>query len=152
MGAGIMTLMGFSLSAKINPEVDGNQISFGTVDFKPHPPTLTPVFANLDQEMDLMFGSLNFRISPLGSVRLSNPTKSGPSAEKTTSAVMSDPSIGSPSKVNLSVSFTSTKTTECTIKELNEIMGNVDLEETSNHTDKGSSQNFSKGVAADFTT
>jgi hypothetical protein len=64
---------------------------------------------------------------------------------------MSDSTIGSSSEVNSSVSFTSTKTTECTIKELEEIMGNLDLEETSDHTNKGSSQNFGKG-AADFTT
>jgi hypothetical protein len=31
-------------------------------------------------------------------------------------------------------------------------MGNLDLEETSDHTDNGSSQNFGKGATADFTT
>jgi hypothetical protein len=50
-----MNSTGFLLSANSNSKVDGNQISFVTVDFQPHPPTLTPVFASLDQEMDLTF-------------------------------------------------------------------------------------------------
>jgi hypothetical protein len=48
LGVGIMNLMAFSLLANSNPKVDENQISFGTVDFQPHPPTLTLVFASLD--------------------------------------------------------------------------------------------------------
>jgi hypothetical protein len=152
VGIGIMNLTAFSLLANSNPEVDGNQISFGTIDFQPHPPTLTPVYANLDQEMDLTFGSLNFRVGSLGSVRQSDPTKSGPSAKETASTVMSDSSIGSFNEVNLPVSFTLTKTTECTIEEHDKIMGNLDLEETSDHTDKGSSLNFGKGATTDFIT
>jgi hypothetical protein len=62
LGIGIMNLMVFSLLANSNSKVDGNQISFGTVDFQPHPPTLTPIFASLDQEMDLTIGSLNFHV------------------------------------------------------------------------------------------
>jgi hypothetical protein len=65
---------------------------------------------------------------------------------------MSDSSVGSSSEVNLSVSFTPTKTTECTIEELDEIMGNLDLEEILDHSDKGYSQYFGKGATADFTT
>jgi hypothetical protein len=65
---------------------------------------------------------------------------------------MSDSSVGSSSEVNLPVSFTPTETTECTIKELDKIMGNLDLEETSCYSDKGSSQNFVKSATADFTT
>jgi hypothetical protein len=53
LGIGIMNSMAFSLLANIKSKVDGNQISFGTIDFQLHPPTLTPVFAILDQEMDL---------------------------------------------------------------------------------------------------
>jgi hypothetical protein len=79
-GVGIMNSMDFSLSANSNPKVNGNQISFGTVDFQPHPATLTPIFASLDQEMDLTFRSLNFRVSSLGSIRLSDPTKADLSA------------------------------------------------------------------------
>jgi hypothetical protein len=75
--------------------------------------------------------------------------KSGPLAEKTVSAAMSESSAGSSSEVNSLVIFTLTKTTECTIKELDEIMENLDLGETS---DKGSSGNFGKGTTADFTT
>jgi hypothetical protein len=61
-GIGIMNSMAFSLLANNNPEVDGNQISFGTIDFQPHPPTLTLVFARPDQEMELTIKSLNFRV------------------------------------------------------------------------------------------
>jgi hypothetical protein len=87
-GVGNHEFTAFSLSTNSNLKVDGNQISFGTIDFQPHPPTLTPVFANLDQEMDLTFGSLNFCIGSLDSILLSDLTKLGPSAEETASAVM----------------------------------------------------------------
>jgi hypothetical protein len=101
--------MAFLLPANSNLKVNGNLIPFGTVDFQPHPPTLTPVFVSLDQEMDLTFGSLNFYIGSLGSIRLSNPTKSGPSAEKTVIAAISESSVGSSSEVNSQVSFTMTE-------------------------------------------
>jgi hypothetical protein len=99
----------FSIPANNNLKFDGNQISFGTVDFQPHPPTLTPVFASLDEEMDLTFGSLNFCVGSLGSIRLSDPTKLGPSAGKTMTAAMSESSVDSSSKVNSPVSFTTMK-------------------------------------------
>jgi hypothetical protein len=69
-----MNLMAFSLLANSNSKVDENQISFGTIDFQPHPPTLSPVFASLDQEMDLMIRSLNFHVGSLGTIRLSDPS------------------------------------------------------------------------------
>jgi hypothetical protein len=56
--------------------------------------------------MDLMIESLNFRVGSLGSIRLSDPIKSGPSAEKTASAAISESSVGSSGKVNSLVSFT----------------------------------------------
>jgi hypothetical protein len=43
----------FLLLANNSSEVDGNQISFGTINFQPHPPNFTPIFESLDQEMDL---------------------------------------------------------------------------------------------------
>jgi hypothetical protein len=121
-----MNSMAFSLSSNNNPKVDGNQITFGAVDFQPHPPTLTPVLASLDQEMDLMIGSLNFRVGSLGSIRLSDPIKTGPSAEKTASMERSESSVGSSNKVNSPVSFKPTKSIEDTIEELDEIMENLD--------------------------
>jgi hypothetical protein len=84
-----MNSMAFLLSSNSNPKVDGNQISFGAIDFKPHPPTLTLIFASLDQDMDLTFGNLNFCVGSLGSICLSDLTKLGPLAEKTASAVIS---------------------------------------------------------------
>jgi hypothetical protein len=83
----------FSPSSKSNLKIDGNQITFGTIDFQSHPPTLAPVFANLDQEMDLMFGSFNFRVGSLGSLRLSDPIPLGPSTRKTTAAATPEASI-----------------------------------------------------------
>jgi hypothetical protein len=70
LGVGIMNLTAFLLPANNNSKVDENRISFGTVDFQLHPATLTPVFARLDQEMDLTIRSLNFRVGSLGSIRL----------------------------------------------------------------------------------
>jgi hypothetical protein len=101
-----MNSMAFSLLANSNAEVDGNQISFGTIDFQPHPPNLTPVFESLDQEMDLTIGSLNFRVGSLGSIRLSVPSKPDPSASETKTIAISESSVGSSSEVNSPVSFT----------------------------------------------
>jgi hypothetical protein len=100
-----MDLMAFSLLANNNSKVNGNQISFGTVDFQRHPPTLTPIFASLDQEMDLTIRSLNFRVGSLCSIRLSDSMKSDPSANKTMPIAMSGSSVGSSSEVNSPVSF-----------------------------------------------
>jgi hypothetical protein len=102
-----------------------------TVDFQPHPPTFTPVFASLDQEMDLTFGSLNFCVGSFCSILLSDPTKSGPSAGKTATAAMSESSVGSSSEVNSPVSFTTTEKIEDIIEELSEMMENLDLGEQS---------------------
>jgi hypothetical protein len=108
-------------------------MSFGTVDFQPHPSTLTPVFASLDQEMDLMIGSLNFCADSLGSIRLSDLTKSDLSAGKTATMVMSESSVGSSSEVNSPVSFTTIENMEDKIEELDETMENLDLGEQSGH-------------------
>jgi hypothetical protein len=72
LGIGIMNSTTFSPSSKSNSKIDGNQVTFRTVDFQPHPPTLAPVFANLDQKMDLMIGSFNVHIGSLGSLHLSD--------------------------------------------------------------------------------
>jgi hypothetical protein len=39
----------FFLPSKSNSKIEGNQITFGAIDFQPCKPTLAPVFANLDQ-------------------------------------------------------------------------------------------------------
>jgi hypothetical protein len=122
-----MNSMAFPLSANNNSKVDRNRISFRIVDFQPHPPTFTPVFASLDREMDLTFRRLNFRVGSLGSIRLSDSMKSGPLAGKTAIAAMLESSVGSSSEENSQVSFTMTENIEATIKELDEIMGNLDL-------------------------
>jgi hypothetical protein len=119
------------LSANNNSKVDGNQICFGTVDFQPHPPTLTPVFASLDQEMDLTIGSLNFRIDSLGLIHLSDPMKLNPLAGKPMTMAISESSVGSSSEVNSPVSFTTIENIEDKIEELDETMENLDLGEQS---------------------
>jgi hypothetical protein len=124
-----MNSTAFLLLANSNSKADGNQISLGTVDFQPHPPTLTPVFTSLDQEMDLRIGSLNFRVGSLGSTRLSDSTKSDPSIEKTTTIAMTESSVGSSSEANSPVSFTTMEKREEKIEELDELMGNLDIGE-----------------------
>jgi hypothetical protein len=121
----------FSLLANSNSKVNGNQIPFRTVDFQLHPPTLTPIFASLDQAMDLTIGSLNFRVGSLGSIRLSDSTKSDPSANKTMTIAMSESSEGSSSKVNTPVSYATTENIEGKIKELDETMDSLDLRDQS---------------------
>jgi hypothetical protein len=150
LGVGIMNSTAFSLLANNNSKVDGNQISFGTIDFQPHPPTLTLVFASLDQEMDLTIGSLNFRVGSLGSICLSDPSKSDPSAGKTATMAMSESSAGSSSEVKSPVSFMTAENMVDKTEELDEIMGNLDLGEAMDHSDF--SQTFSKNTAVNFTT
>jgi hypothetical protein len=79
LGVGIMNLMAFSPLASNNPEVNKIQIPFETVDFQPHQSSFTQVFESMDQDMDLTIGSLNFRVGSLGSIRISDPMKTGPS-------------------------------------------------------------------------
>jgi hypothetical protein len=96
-----MNLMAFSLLANSNPQVDEIQIPFGTVDFQPHQSSFTQAFESMDQDMDLMIGSLNCRIGLLGLIRLSDPTKLDPLASEPKTVAMSESSEGSSSEVNL---------------------------------------------------
>jgi hypothetical protein len=111
LGVGIMNLTAFLLPANIQP----------------HPPTLTPAFASLDQEMDLMIESLNFHVGSLGSIRLSESTKSDPWARKTMIIAISESSVGSSSKVNSPVSFATAENIGEKIEELDKTMENLDL-------------------------
>jgi hypothetical protein len=144
--------MTFSLSPNSNSKIDENQIFFGAVDFQPHPPTLTPVFEILDQEMDLTIRSLNFRVGSLGTICLSDPTNSSLSAGKTMSVARSVSSVGSSSEVNSPVSFKLMENIEDTIEELNEIMENLDVGESLGHSDKGSNESFDNDPVTDFIT
>jgi hypothetical protein len=135
LGVGIMNSTFFLLPANGNLKVDGNQISFGTVDFQPHPPTLTPVFASLGQEMDLTIGSLNFHVGSLGSIQLSDLMKSDPSARKSTTIAMSESSVGFSSEVNSPVSFATMEKRGEKIEELDKIMGSLDIGEVMDHLD-----------------
>jgi hypothetical protein len=80
-----MNLTAFSLLANSNLEVDENQ------------------------EMELTFESLSFYIGPSGSTRLSDPTKSVPSASKTERITASGSSVGSSNEANLPVSLAATE-------------------------------------------
>jgi hypothetical protein len=80
---------GFFALIKEQLEDRRKPVTFGTVDFQPHPPTLAPVFINSDQEMDLTIGSFNFRFGSPGSICLSDPISLGPSVGKAAAAAMS---------------------------------------------------------------
>jgi hypothetical protein len=112
LGVGIMNSKAFLLLANRNPEVDEIQIPFGIVDFQPHLSSFTQVFESMDQDMDLMIESLNFRVGSLGSIRLSDPAKPSPSASEPKTVAMSESSEGSSSKVNSLVSLAETEETK----------------------------------------
>jgi hypothetical protein len=105
MGIGIMNSTAFSPLASNNLEVDENQ------------------------EMELTFRSLSFYIRPLGSTRLLDPTKSGPSTSKTKRITASRSSVGSSSEVNSPVSLTATKDMKEKLEEFDETRGKPDMEE-----------------------
>jgi hypothetical protein len=100
-----MNSTAFSLLTSMSPEVDEIHIPFGTVDFQPHQSSFTQVFESMDQDMDLTIGSLNFHVGSLGSIRLSDPAKPGPSASEPKIVAMSESSEGSSSEVNSPVSL-----------------------------------------------
>jgi hypothetical protein len=80
----------------------------------------------MDQDIDLTIGSLNFRVGSLGSVRLSDPTKTGPSASEPKTLAMSESTEGSSSEVNSPVSLVKAK--EEKVAGGDETMENFDLE------------------------
>jgi hypothetical protein len=80
----------------------------------------------MDQDMDLMIGSLNFHVGSLGSIRLSDPTKLDPSAREPEIVVMSESSEGSSSEVNSPVRLAEAE--EGKIAGGNKTMQNLDLE------------------------
>jgi hypothetical protein len=104
-----MNSTAFSLLASNNSQVDEIQIPFRTVDFQPHQSSFTQVFESMDQDMDLTIRSLNFCVGSLGSIRLSDPMKTGSSASKPETVAMSESSEGSSSEVNSPVSLAEAK-------------------------------------------
>jgi hypothetical protein len=102
-GVGIRNSMAFSLLANSNPKDDESQ------------------------EMELTFGSLSFYIGPLGSTRLSDPAKSGPSANKTKTVTESGLSVGSSSEVNSPVSLQAIEKMQKKLKEFDETRGEPDM-------------------------
>jgi hypothetical protein len=122
LGVGIMNLTAFLLSANNNLEVDEIQIPFRTVNFQPHQSSFTEVFESMDQDMDLMIGSLNFRVGSIGS----DPAKPGPSASEPKTVAILESSEGSSSEVNSPVSLAETE--ERKIAGGDEIMENFYLE------------------------
>jgi hypothetical protein len=125
-----MNSKAFPLLANNNSQVNEIQIPFRTVnltiDFHPHQSSFTQVFESMDQDMDLTIGSLNFRVGSLGSIRLSDPTKTGPLASEPKIVAISESSEGSSSKVNSPVSLVEAK--EGKIAGGDETMENFDLE------------------------
>jgi hypothetical protein len=89
--------------------------------------------------MDLMIGTFNFHVGSLGSVRLSDPIKLGSSVEKTAIAATPEASVSSSSEVNSPVTIKLAK--RDTFEELDKIMKNLDLEESSGYQDTSSDGN-----------
>jgi hypothetical protein len=137
-----MNLTAFLPSSKSNSKIDRNQVAFGAKYFQENPPTLAPIFASLDQEMDLTIKSFNFRVGTLGSVRLSDLVNSSPSARKTAITAASLTLVGSSSKVNSPVSIKPTKGS--TVEELDKIRENLYLDESLGSEDIGSDENLEK--------
>jgi hypothetical protein len=121
-----MNLTAFPLLANSNPQVDEIQIPFGTIDFQPHQSSFSQVVKSMDQDMDLTIGSLNFRVGSLGSIRLPDLMKPGPSASEPVTVAMSESSEGSSSEVNSPVSLAEAE--EGKIAGGDETMENSDLE------------------------
>jgi hypothetical protein len=96
LDVGIMNSTAFSLLANSNPEVEETQ------------------------EMELTFGSLSFYIGPSGSTRLSDSTKSVPSASKTEGITVSGSSVGSSSEINSPVSLAAIENLQEKFEEPNE--------------------------------
>jgi hypothetical protein len=92
-----MNSIAFLLLTNSNPEVDENQ------------------------EMEPTFGSLSFCIGPSGSIHLSDPTKSIPSASKTERITTSGSSVGSFSEANSPVSLAATENLQEKFEEPDEI-------------------------------
>jgi hypothetical protein len=84
--------------------------------------------------MELTFGSLSFYIGPSGSTRLSDLTKSDPSASKTERITTSGSSVGSSSEVNSPVSLTTTEDMIETLEEFDETRGKFDKKEATTKT------------------
>jgi hypothetical protein len=84
-----MNSTAFSPLANNSPEVNEIQIPFRTIDFQPHQSNFTQVFKSMDEDMDLTIGIINFRVRSLGSIRLSDPAKPGPSASESKTVAMS---------------------------------------------------------------
>jgi hypothetical protein len=145
LGVGIMNSTAFLLFSNSNSKIDGNQITFGGVDFQPSPPTLPLVFASLDQEMDLMIRSFNFCVGSLCSVHLSDPINLGPFAGNTAIMENLETSVGSSSEVNLLVSIKPIKGSK--VKELDEIMENLDLDKSSGYLDMGFDENLGESIS-----
>jgi hypothetical protein len=119
-----MNSSAFLLLSNSSSEVDENQISFETVNFQPHPSNFTPIFESMDQDMDLMIGSLNFHVGSLGSIRLSDPVKPDPAASEAKTIAMSKSLVGSSSEANSSVSFATTEIAGEKITEVDETLEN----------------------------
>jgi hypothetical protein len=137
-----MNSTAFSLLANNSSQVDEIQIPFRTIDFQPHQSSFAQVFESMDQDMDLTIRSLNFRVGSLDSIRLSDPTKTDPSASKPKTIAMSESSESSSSEVNSPVSLAEAK--EGKIAGGDQIMENSDsgvqLEDLTIHHDDNSNQ------------
>jgi hypothetical protein len=101
-----------------------------------------------NQEVELTFGSLNFYIGPSGTTRLSDSTKSGPSAGKAERIIASGSSVGSSSEANSPVSLAETENLQGKLERPDEIGLETMLEEAEDKSRDIASRSsgFSKSV------
>ena len=76
----LISMASSSSSAASNAMEGGKQIQSGLVDFVPHPPARLHAYANLEEAMEMTFGSFRFLVGKEGSHRFSAPIFSGPLA------------------------------------------------------------------------
>jgi hypothetical protein len=101
-----MNSTAFSLLANSSPEVDENK------------------------KIELTIGSLSFYVRSSGSTCLSDPTKSGPSTNKTEIIAKSRSSVGSSSEANSPVSPAATENLQEKLEEFDKTWGEPDVEVT----------------------
>jgi hypothetical protein len=92
--------------------------------------------------MDLSIGSFNFYVGSLGSLCLSDPIHSGLLPGKTAHATTPENYVGSSSKANSPASIKTTEGRRNTVDELDKIMENLDLKESSDYSDIALERNY----------
>jgi hypothetical protein len=141
LGVRVVSSAAFLPASRSNSMIDGSQICFGTIGFRPQLPTRIMVFANIDREMDLTFRSLNFCVRSQGSLLLSDLIYLGRSVDKTAAMTISK---SSSSEAHSPVSIKPVESEGDLANLLDEISYKLDFEDVSDlpRQNGGSHDNF----------